>query len=97
MRVFASVQADVDDTLPDGSISWSDVVSALVHEARRLFVDRLMLPEEREYSESALCSALTKHLGFRKGSLPDQWYSAWPKRYLRRTDNSESSGTGFFV
>lgn len=82
------IEGDIDTTSGKKCLSWGDVLSALVHEARRLFVDRLMTETEREFAENVILASLTEHLGFSKPTLRDQWYSAWPKRHHRRHNTS---------
>lgn len=94
--MFAPRQFGETEVTSCKELSWSDVLSSLVHEARRLFIDRLMLDEEHKYAEEVLRAVLAKHLGYQKSSLPDQWYSAWPKRHHRRHGNSQNDTAGAY-
>lgn len=63
--------------------AWSDLLSSLVHEARRLFIDRLIAKEEIQTAERVLLDCVQRHMGLKSNALPDQWYSAWPRSSRR--------------
>ena len=59
------------------STAWKDVVSAFSYEARRLFIDRLLAPEERSFSEKALLDVASENLSCNSSWLIDTLYSSW--------------------
>jgi dynein heavy chain 1, cytosolic len=93
ISTFASISLESGQPTSTRACAWSDVLSSFVHEARRLFVDRLIFKHERTYSEDSLRRVLVDHLGFQTTdtSVPDQWYSAWHKRNRRKSSASLSA------
>ncbi len=69
---------------------WDEVMNVFAHEAKRLFIDRLVTNEEIEFAERSLASVLRTYFGFTGEAVLDLVYSTWVGRngnYLADSDN----------
>ena len=69
---------------------WDEVMNVFAHEAKRLFIDRLVASKEVQFAEKSLASVLRNYFGFTGQSVVDLVYSTWVGRdgnYLGESDS----------
>eukprot|EP00178_Gracilaria_changii_P010311 TRINITY_DN299_c0_g1_i9.p1 TRINITY_DN299_c0_g1~~TRINITY_DN299_c0_g1_i9.p1 ORF type:complete len:2521 (-),score=275.04 TRINITY_DN299_c0_g1_i9:10712-17314(-) len=66
--------------------AWSNVVDAFVYEARRLFCDRLVSKNERDFADSELREIASKYLNAHGKNLSDVLFTSWTLEQTRNTE-----------
>lgn len=69
---------------------WDEVLLAFSHEAKRLFIDRLVSDNDSMFGETSLAIILRDYFGYRGKYVPDILYSSWWKE-----DNDDSRSEVF--
>ncbi len=71
---------------------WEEILRAFNHEAKRLFMDRLVTKSELKFAEESLGQVLKVHFGHDGSSIPDMMYTSWLK-----SDGEDTSSDMFQV